>query len=71
MITVTLRGHKVDEIVSMVKDLRSQGLEQGRDFDFKWKPKIDDWLNDEYTDSSADFYFYTEELATMFTLRYA
>jgi hypothetical protein len=70
MISVRLIERNVDEVLRIVKELKAQGLQQSVDFDFKWTPKVDDWINGNLSPSYADFFFYTEEQATMFSLRF-
>lgn len=70
MITCILYNCKVDEIVTIVRELRESGLQQGTDFNFKWIPPHYEWNGDNDQPSAAEFYFYTEELATMFELKY-
>lgn len=70
MITVTLTNQNVNTVIDIVRALREDGLTQGTDFNFKWHPAIDSWVNGTKESSYAEFYFYKDEYATMFTLRY-
>ena len=54
----------------MVHLVKADGLVQGQDFDFKWHPAIDDWMNGNRKSSYVEFYFYKEEYATIFALKY-
>lgn len=60
-----------DEILSLVKQLRQQGLVQGKDFDFSYhqaKYNNDGWSAVE--NRHAKFVFSDEKFATLFTLRF-
>ena len=70
MIECIIRDRRVDEVVAIVRELRTLGLEQGRDFDFKWEPAILGWLGDTEETNKTIFTFYSEEYATMFELKY-
>jgi hypothetical protein len=71
MITVEVLDLKPDEIMPIVRALRDDGLVQGRDFDFAYshaKYDSDGW--EAVHNRRTTFTFYTEEYATMFTLKY-
>lgn len=70
MVEIKLVNRKVDDVLLMVRELREQGLVQGQDFDFRWVPPRNDWLSEEEP-SATSFYFYTEENATLFSLKYS
>lgn len=58
-------------VLEIVKDLRSNGLCQGKDFDFAYKPPIwDNFNGDVVYNRSTVFTFYTDELASWFALKY-
>ena len=60
----------VPEIMDMVKDLRTQGLVQGKDFDFEYRPETWDnfsRVHEKYT----VFTFYDERWGTWFTLKWS
>jgi hypothetical protein len=71
LITVEVLDLKPDEIMPIVRSLREDGLVQGRDFDFAYshaKYDSDGW--EAVQNRRTTFTFYTEEYATMFTLKY-
>ena len=58
--------------MEIVRELRSQGMMQGRDFDFSYhqaKYDNDGWSAVE--NKHAKFKFYDDKYATLFALRYA
>lgn len=60
------------EIMDIVRELRAQGLVQGRDFDFAYKPEQYD--NDGWTSIHKRytvFMFHTEKYATLFAIKYS
>lgn len=60
-----------NEILDIVKELRSMGHVQGTDFDFIYhKPKYDYFNSENDYNRHTYFRFYKEELATWFSLRY-
>jgi hypothetical protein len=69
MIETRLDGINAGRVVEIVHELRAAGLVQSTDFDFAYRPGG-------YTDSGTwthpytMFKFYTEENATMFSLKY-
>lgn len=61
----------VEEIMSIVQTLRTQGMIQGLDFTFAYNPpKLDNdgWTT---TPSFTVFSFYQEKYASFFSLRWA
>jgi hypothetical protein len=71
MIEIKVIDLKPDEIMPIVRGLREDGLVQGRDFDFAYnqaKYDTDGW--EPVQNRQTIFTFYTEEYATMFTLKY-
>lgn len=71
MIEIRLIDLKPDEIMSIVRALRTDGLVQGQDFDFEYthaKYDTDGW--EAVQNRQTIFTFYKEEYATMFTLKY-
>ncbi len=60
----------VPEIMDIVKDLRTQGLVQGKDFDFAYTPPEYDFMNGHTNTRHTKFTFYTEKYATLFALKY-
>lgn len=72
MIKVILEHKKPDEIMQIVRELRSQGLRQSMDFDFSYhrtEYAPDGWecIKPEHT----VFTFYTDKHATFFSLKYS
>lgn len=65
--------HKnADDTMRIVKELRQQGLVQGKDFDFAFHKATytkDSWTA--VTPRQTIFTFYTEKHATLFALKYS
>ena len=58
--------------MEIVRELRAQGLVQGRDFDFSYhQAKIDEDSWSAVENKHAKFKFYNDKYATLFALRYA
>ena len=58
--------------MEIVRDLRSQGLKQGHDFDFSFHQAQYDLTSYEAVENRhAKFKFYDDKYATLFALRYA
>jgi len=71
MITVTLIDKQPNEVMEIVRELRSKGYLQGIEFDFEYhKPVFNDWSGDNMYNRYTVFKFYKESLATWFTLKY-
>lgn len=71
MISVKIFGHGPARVLDIVQELRASGLVQGQDFDFAYhseKYNSDGW--EAVQQRYAEFTFYTEQYATMFSLRY-
>jgi hypothetical protein len=59
------------EVMDIVRELRQQGLAQGKDFDFAYHPPVyHDRQPHQNIKSVAEFRFYTQQYATMFKLKY-
>lgn len=70
MIEVKIYSHP-DEVMKIVRELRSTGLSQGYDFDFAFfKAKYSEGGWDCLEHQHAVFSFYKEKYATLFTLKY-
>lgn len=68
---ITADGWGPGESLDVVKELRSKGYVQGVDFDFEYhKPKYSDTSYDLLYNRRTVFTFYTESLATWFSLAY-
>lgn len=71
MIEIILFDKDPAGVIEIVKDLRTQGLIQGQDFDFAYKPPVcDNFSGQSLYEKHTIFSFYTEELASWFTLKY-
>ena len=71
MTPVTVPVDNVNQCMEMVYELRAQGLVQGVDFDFKFKPsQLDVTGLDRIAERCVEFLFYSEKYATLFTLKY-
>ncbi len=70
MINVVIENKHAVEVLGMVHDLRTQGLEQGKDFDFAFHQSRWDEMIGEIPRQTV-FTFYTEKYATLFTLKYS
>ncbi len=75
MITVTLEGKNISDIIDIVHSLRRDGYHQGTDFDFAYHPPAIDYdamgIIDYGRKKYTEFRFYDEHLAMMFKLRYS
>jgi hypothetical protein len=72
MIKVIVKDKDPNEILSIVHDLRSQGLVQGTDFDFAYnKAEYDNFGYEPAVERHTVFSFHTEKYATLFALRYS
>lgn len=72
MIEVIILDKDPSAIVAIVHELRQVGLLQGKDFDFAYKPsQWDNFSGDAVYNRRTVFSFYTEELASWFSLKYA
>ena len=71
MIEVKVMDLMPNDVMELVKELRSLGYAQGTHFDFEYhRPKYNDWSGDAEYNRYTIFRFYKEELATWFSLRY-
>jgi hypothetical protein len=70
MIKVVIENKHPVEVLCMVYDLRTQGLQQGKDFDFAFHQSRWDEMIGEIPRQTV-FTFYTEKYATLFTLKYS
>lgn len=71
MIKVIVRDKQANEILDMVSELRSQGLVQGRDFDFAYQPEEYDTFTGIVKERLTVFSFHTEKYATLFSLKHS
>jgi len=70
-VVISILDKNANEIMDMVKELRSQGLVQGKDFDFSYYPPEYDFMNGHTDSKYTKFTFYSEKYATLFALKYA
>jgi hypothetical protein len=71
MIEVKVIDWMPNTVMYVVRELRSKGYVQGKDFDFEYhKPKYDDYDHEPVYNRYTVFRFYKEELATWFSLTY-
>lgn len=69
---VVLLDRTAGEVLELVKELRSSGLVQGQDFDFKYQPPVwDNFSGDAVHNKHTVFYFYTEKYATFYQLKWS
>lgn len=72
MIVVRLFNRPPQEVLDIVKELRSIGWTQGVDFDFKFYPAVYNSIEFvEVSPKRTEFNFYTEKYATLFALKWA
>jgi hypothetical protein len=57
--------------MELVRELRSAGLVQGRDFDFEYRPYRYDNFSGNNDVASTVFSFYTEKYGTFYTLKWS
>ena len=72
MISVKIKDKDPNEVMDIVRELRQQGLVQGKDFDFAFhqaKYNNDGW--EEIEPKFTMFMFYTEKYATMFAIKWS
>jgi len=71
MIEIKVEGWMPGEMMDVVRELRSKGYVQGSDFDFAYhQPKYADISGHLEYNRHTVFTFYTESLATWFSLIY-
>jgi hypothetical protein len=72
MVEVVLSNTSADKMLSIVKELKEQGLVLDKDFSFKYEPaqyNNDGWS--QVTSRRSVFTFYNEKYATLFALKYS
>lgn len=70
-LTVKVIDKDPNQVMDIVRELRAQGLVQGKDFDFAYhQARYDENSYDAVENKHAIFKFYTEKYATLFTLKY-
>jgi hypothetical protein len=68
---IVLKERNPTEIVDIVREMRENGMVQGKDFDFRYnQAKYKDWSGDTADPEHTVFTFYTEACATWFVLRW-
>jgi hypothetical protein len=69
-ISITINNKDSNEIMDIVRELRRNGLTQGKDFDFAFnQSRWDDMIGE--IPRQTIFTFYTEKHATFFALKYS
>jgi hypothetical protein len=69
MVSIRILHKNPNEIMEIVRELREQGLMQGKDFDFAYnQTKWDDMIGEIPTHTI--FTFYTEKYASFVALKY-
>jgi pentatricopeptide repeat protein len=66
-----LKDRRPHEVMEVVREMREQGLVQGRDFDFAYTPPNEDWMNGVLEPRYTTFTFYEEKWGTWFTLKWS
>jgi hypothetical protein len=70
MKTVAVRDIDPNRVIDIVRELKQQGMVQGRDFDFAYhQSKWDEMIGE--IPNHTNFVFYNDQLATWFQLKYA
>jgi hypothetical protein len=68
---IVLKYRNPTEIIDIVREMRDNGMIQGKDFDFRYnQAKYQDWSGDSVDPEHTVFIFYTEACATWFVLRW-
>lgn len=69
---VTIKDVSPNDTMDIVRELRQQGLVQGKDFDFAYhQSKWDNFSYEAVVGKHAVFTFHSEKYATLFTLKYS
>ena len=72
MIPVKVKNIDPNQTMDIVRELRAQGLVQGKDFDFAFHQATYDKLGwDPIEVKHAVFSFHTEKYATLFAIKYS
>ncbi len=69
-VEIIIHNRDASEILGIVGKLRSDGWEQGQDYDFYFHQSHWDGMTGTVP-SSTKFVFYTEKYASLFALKYA
>jgi hypothetical protein len=70
-LTEMVSGLELDQVLTIVRQLRADGFRQGTDFDFTFKPAVMSSMSYEtISERHTIFHFYNPELATLFALKY-
>ena len=71
MIEVKIPDRDPNQIMEIVRELREQGLMQGKDFDFSYNPEKWDEISGHFINHRHTvFKFHVEKHATFFILKY-
>ena len=75
MIPVRVDNIDPNQTMEIVRELRAQGLVQGKDFDFAFHQRVSDfWTNggaEAPEPNHAIFSFHTEKYATLFAIKHS
>lgn len=67
---ISIEGVKANEVLTIVAELRASGMVQGKDFSFAFhQTRWDEMVGD--IPDRAEFTFYEEKYATLFSLKYS
>lgn len=69
MTKITIHDKTPSEVLDIVRELREQGMSQGKDFDFAYNQSRWDEMIGEIP-RHTDFVFYQDKQATLFALKY-
>lgn len=67
---ISIEGVKANEVLTIVAELRASGMVQGKDFSFSFHQTRWDETDGNIPDR-AEFTFYEEKYATLFSLKYS
>lgn len=70
MIKIRVEDWPIDRVLNTVNRLREQGIVQGTDFDFAYYPSTYDDFGGNISQRHTVFTFYTETMATWFSITF-
>lgn len=71
MHVVKISDLNIGDVIDMVADLKRDGLVQGTDFDFAFRPGQWDYAKGEGTVKHTEFRFYHERHAVFYSLKWS